>query len=118
MLERDAIRELCDYTDFTWAVYERALGSLPPGMLTTAVPGSGWPALIDAFRHFCDAYETWLHERLGARAVIVADPASVVDWPGIAEWRRQTRASLPASWRTRPTTGSTSPTSPFRTASP
>jgi uncharacterized damage-inducible protein DinB len=60
----------------------------------SVVPGSGWPALIDAFRHFCGAYETWLHRRLGAAAVIVPDPASVVDWRAIAEWRRRTRASF------------------------
>ena len=95
-MDRRAIEELYDITDFTWATCVELLPKLPEGGLTAPVPGSGWPALINAFGHINYAYDRWLHERLKARDVIVADPKSVGDWATIEDWRAQARASFRA----------------------
>ena len=94
MMDRRAIEELYDMTDFTWTTCVELLRKLPDGALTEPVPGSGWPTLINAFRHINYAYDRWLHETLKARDVIVAEPASVADWPTIEDWRDQARASF------------------------
>jgi uncharacterized damage-inducible protein DinB len=93
-MDRRAIEEMYDMTDFTWATYVEFLAKLPEGALRAPVPGSGWPALINAFGHINYAYDRWLHQTLKARAVIVAEPASVADWLTVEDWRAQARASF------------------------
>ena len=95
-MDRSAIEELYDMTDFTWARYVEFLAKLPEGALTAPVPGSGWPALANAFVHINYAYDRWLHQTLKARDVIVPDPRSVVTWAAIEDWRAQARASFRA----------------------
>jgi uncharacterized damage-inducible protein DinB len=94
MLNRDAIEELYGYTEFTWSVYGMQVELLPPGELAVPVPGSGWPALIDAFRHLLFAYDRWLHERLGAEAVIVPQIRDVASWEAFEDRRTNVRASF------------------------
>ena len=93
-MDRAAIEELYDMTDFTWETCVGFLDRLPDGALMAPVPGSGWPALINAFGHINYAYDRWLHERLKARDVIVPDFSVIKSWADIAEWRTQARASF------------------------
>lgn len=93
-MNRDAIEELYDLTDFTWGIYVELVKTLPEGALAASVPGSGWPALIDALGHLNYAYDRWLHETLKARDVIVAEPKAVADWQTIERWRSEARDSF------------------------
>jgi hypothetical protein len=94
MLNREALDERYGYTEFTWAVYGKLVSQLAPGRLTAPVDGSGWPSLAAALRHLLRAYDTWLHERLGAGAVAVAHGEDVVSWEAFQEWRTKVRATM------------------------
>ena len=56
---REALRELFDYTSLTWAAYGKALRGMPPEDFTRPVDGSGWPALHAALFHIASAWDGW-----------------------------------------------------------
>jgi uncharacterized damage-inducible protein DinB len=94
VLNSEALHELYGYTEFTWAVYGRLVSQLARGRLTAPVTGSGWPSLAAAFRHLLRAYDTWLHERLGAGPIVVAHGEDVATWEAFAEWREKVRGTV------------------------
>ena len=94
LLNREALEELYDYTDFTWAVYGKMLERLAPGRLTAPVEGSGWPSLAAALRHLLRIYDLWLNERFGAGTVVVANVADVASWEAFQDWRTKVRETM------------------------
>jgi uncharacterized damage-inducible protein DinB len=93
-LKRDAIEELFDYTDFAWAMIGEAVRALPEGTLAKPVPGSGWPALRDAFRHTVGAYDHWLHETLGYAPPVEPLAEAPGTWEAIDGYRGLMRATF------------------------
>jgi uncharacterized damage-inducible protein DinB len=77
-VNRAAIEELFAFTEYGWREYERVIRPLGDELLTTAAPGSGWPALRDALAHINWAYVRWL-----------ADPSATTDEPvvSVASWQ-------------------------------
>jgi uncharacterized damage-inducible protein DinB len=64
-VDRDTLRELFDYTTFTWASYGKSARSLPDEAFTQSVEGSGWPSLRDALFHIAGAWDGWIYEQSG-----------------------------------------------------
>jgi uncharacterized damage-inducible protein DinB len=93
MFDRDALRELLDYTDFTWAAYGNAVRTLPAGALTRPVAGSGWPSLHLALFHIAAAWDGWICDRLGT-PLTTPQPADVASWDHIAGIRATLRPLL------------------------
>jgi uncharacterized damage-inducible protein DinB len=92
MLDRDALRELFDYTDFTWSVWSRALRGMPPEQFTQAVPGSGWPAMRNVLFHIAAAWDEFFVNRFaGELEVIEVDDLT---WPQLDAQRRKVRALM------------------------
>jgi uncharacterized damage-inducible protein DinB len=56
------LRELFNYTTFTWATYGKMVRRLEPGDFARPVEGSGWPALRNALFHIASAWDGWIHE--------------------------------------------------------
>ncbi|MBF6600016.1 MAG: DinB family protein [Dehalococcoidia bacterium] len=94
MLTRDALDELYRYTEYAWDVFAETMRGLPPGMLTQAAPGSGWPSLRDCYRHVVGAYDGWLHYSLKRGELINPPPERLGTWDGIEDYRRRTRATF------------------------
>jgi uncharacterized damage-inducible protein DinB len=69
-MDRAAVEDLFAFTQYGWHEYEEAIRPLGDEVLTKPAPGSGWPALRDAFAHM-----TWAHVRW------LADPAGTTDEP-------------------------------------
>jgi uncharacterized damage-inducible protein DinB len=69
-VDRVAIEELFTFSDYSWREYELLIRPLGAEKLTEPAPGSGWPALRDAFAHMIWAYVRWL-----------ADPAGTTEEP-------------------------------------
>jgi uncharacterized damage-inducible protein DinB len=90
-LNREALSELYEYGDFVWAAYDRSVRALPEGSIGKALPGSGWPALIDAFRHIVSGTDGWLHNALGLGPVLVEKPEALSDWAAVDALRQQLR---------------------------
>jgi uncharacterized damage-inducible protein DinB len=95
-LNREALSELYEYGDFVWVAYDRSVRALPEGSIGKALPGSGWPALIDAYRHVVSGTDGWLHNALGLGPVLVADPEALGDWAAVDGLRRQLRDEIGA----------------------
>jgi uncharacterized damage-inducible protein DinB len=93
MLNRDALRELFDYTDFTWASYGRCLGSLPPDAVTRPAAGSGWESVRQALFHIVAAWDGWICEQTGAELSAV-DPQEITTWEQLDAIRSELRAHL------------------------
>jgi uncharacterized damage-inducible protein DinB len=86
--DRAALRELFDYTTFTWATYAKAAAKLPPEALTCEVEGSGWPALRNALFHIASAWDGWLVDFSGAAETV--DEAYQPDtWNQIEAYRQR-----------------------------
>jgi uncharacterized damage-inducible protein DinB len=92
MLNRDALRELFDYTDYTWAVFGNSVRALPAEKFTEAAPGSGWPALRNALFHIAAAWDEFLVERFDARIETVE--VDDLTWRELNERRGTFRALL------------------------
>jgi uncharacterized damage-inducible protein DinB len=93
MLNREALRELCDYTDFTWAAYANAVRALPPGAFTQPVEGSGWPSLHLALFHIAAAWDGWICARAGV-PLTTSQPADVTSWEQLEAIRGALRPPL------------------------
>jgi uncharacterized damage-inducible protein DinB len=94
-MDRDTLRELFDYTTFTWASYGRSVRSLAPGDLTRPVDGSGWPALRNALFHIASAWDGWMCEQSGV-ALEEIEAADVADWAALEAVRQKNRGMLQA----------------------
>lgn len=66
-MNRDALRELFDYTTFTWATYGNIVRSLPNHAFAQGVEGSGWPSLRDVLFHIAAGWDDWICELTGRR---------------------------------------------------
>ncbi len=66
-----ALRDLFDYTDFTWASHGRSLKLLPDDALTRQIDIAGRPMLGHGLYHLASAWDGWLNGhsplRLGRR---------------------------------------------------
>jgi uncharacterized damage-inducible protein DinB len=109
-VDRDALRELFDYTTFTWASYGNSVRALAPGDFTRPVEGSEWPALSVALCHLAFAWDGWLYERFGidekprnvddawrdSKDVRIAAAMAVSSWEELQRHRERLRGLL---WR-------------------
>jgi uncharacterized damage-inducible protein DinB len=87
-MDRAAIEELFAFTDFAWREYADLLRPLGDEFLTKPAPGSGWPALRDAFAHINWAYVRWLSEPAGT----CDEPrATVSSWDELEDYRQDVR---------------------------
>jgi uncharacterized damage-inducible protein DinB len=64
-MNREALRELFDYTTFTWAALGESVRSLPAEAFAQPVEGSGWPSLRNALFHIAAAWDGWICEQTG-----------------------------------------------------
>ena len=62
-MDRAAIKELFGFTEYSRRQYTEAIRPLGNDVVTKPAPGSGWPALRDAFVHVNWAYVRWLADR-------------------------------------------------------
>ena len=90
-MDRDALRELFDYTSFTWASYGNALAQLPGDAFGREVDGPGWPSLRDALFHVATGWDDWLRDRLGADHPLDATAGSIESWDALQPHRERTR---------------------------
>jgi uncharacterized damage-inducible protein DinB len=94
MLNRDALDDLYEYTDWTWKVFAKKIQSLPADTLTKPAPGSGWPALRDCYYHFVGTYDFFLHNVLHLGELIRPPKESIATWRDMEAYRHSTRATL------------------------
>lgn len=91
--DRDALRELFDYTAFTWASYAKVTAKLPADALTREIDGSGWPALRNALFHVASAWDGWINEFAGTGATVDKDYKPDT-WGEIDAYRQRMRPLL------------------------
>lgn len=91
---RAALRDLFDYTVFTWQSYARCLATLPPDVLSQPIPDAGWPALRDVFFHIALAWDGWLRDYLGIDDPLDATPESLSSWDDVQVHREKIRGWL------------------------
>lgn len=87
-MDRPAIDELFAFTDYSWRLYAEAVRPLGDETLVRAAPGSGWPALRDAFVHINWAYVRWLADYAGTSAI---QPEQINSWDELEDYRRRVR---------------------------
>ncbi len=87
-MDRAAIEELFAFTDYTWREHAEAVRPLGDATLLKAAPGSGWPALRDAFVHINRAYVRWLADPAGTSAI---EPEQINSWAELEDYRRRVR---------------------------
>jgi uncharacterized damage-inducible protein DinB len=92
-LSRDALRELFDYTTFTWATYANLVCALPADALTRPIAGSGWPSLRDALFHIATPWDEWICARTG-EPYDVPQQEQVSSWDQLAAVRAMLRSLL------------------------
>ncbi len=90
-MDRPAIEELFAFTDYTWREHERAIRPLGDDTLVKPAPGSGWPALRDAFVHINWAYDRWLADPAGTSGI---EPEPVNSWDDLESYRRRVRVGF------------------------
>ncbi|HEV8574864.1 MAG TPA: DinB family protein [Dehalococcoidia bacterium] len=88
-MDRPAIEDLFAFTDYSWRQYAEAVRPLGDETLVKAAPGSGWPALRDAFVHINWAYVRWLWDPTGTSAI---EPEQVDSWDELEHYRRRVRS--------------------------
>jgi uncharacterized damage-inducible protein DinB len=91
VFDRAALRDLYDYTEFTWETYRRVSATLPADALSRPVEGSEWPALRNALFHIACAWDGWLRDRLGADDPLDATPDDISSWEDLQLHRDRTR---------------------------
>jgi uncharacterized damage-inducible protein DinB len=87
-MDRPAVEDLFAFTDYSWRTYADAVRPLGDEMLTKPAPGSGWPALRDAFVHIHWAYVRWLADPNGTSAT---EPERVTSWDELEDYRTRVR---------------------------
>jgi uncharacterized damage-inducible protein DinB len=95
-MERAALLDLLDYTDFTWASYERVLTSLPDDALTRPIDTAGRQTLGHGLFHLAAAWSEWFEEHAPAHITFPAtdDEACRRELSSILAWRGATRAVM------------------------
>jgi uncharacterized damage-inducible protein DinB len=93
-MDRAALHELLDYTDFTWGAYRRAIRDLPAEVFSRPVEGSGWPALGNALFHIAGAWDEWLRDAAGEDYEIRDIAWYLESWERLDEFRGLTRRWL------------------------
>jgi uncharacterized damage-inducible protein DinB len=68
--DRAALRELFDYTTFTWSAYADAMRGVSQEDFARAVDGSGWPSLRQALFHIAAAWDGWICTQSGSGETI------------------------------------------------
>jgi uncharacterized damage-inducible protein DinB len=91
--DRQALRELFDYTTFTWASYAKVASKLPAEALTREIDGSGWPALRSALFHIASAWDGWISE-FSASGETVDESYQPETWAEIDRYRQRMRPML------------------------
>jgi uncharacterized damage-inducible protein DinB len=94
-VDRDTLRELFDYTTFTWASYGRTVRALPEGALLQPVERSGWPALRNALFHIAGGWDGWIHEQSG-KTLPDIEVTDMTDWARLDAMRQTNRTMLEA----------------------
>jgi uncharacterized damage-inducible protein DinB len=92
-VNREALRELFDYTTFTWASYGIALRSLPPDACLQQVEGSGWESLRQVLFHIAAGWDEWICELTGAEPQTIEAP-DVTTWEQMEAIRSKLRPLL------------------------
>jgi uncharacterized damage-inducible protein DinB len=87
-VDHAAIEELFAFTDYSWRQYAEVVRPLGDDVLRKPAPGSGWPALRDAFVHINWAYVRWLTEPAGTSAI---EPERVNSWQELEDYRQRVR---------------------------
>lgn len=87
-MDRRALEELFSFTEYSWREYADAIRPLGEEVLVRAAPGSGWPALRDAFVHINWAYDRWLADPAGTSAI---EPDPIDSWIGLEAYRERVR---------------------------
>jgi uncharacterized damage-inducible protein DinB len=87
-MDRTAIEDLFAFTDYGWRQFENAVRPLGDETLTKPAPGSGWPALRDAFVHINWAYVRWLADPRKTSAI---EPERITSWDELEGYRRRVR---------------------------
>jgi len=87
-VDRAAIEELFAFTDYSWRPYAETVRPLGDETLVRPAPGSGWPALRDAFVHKC-----WVYVRLLAEPTRTSanEPEHINSWDELEDYRRRLR---------------------------
>jgi uncharacterized damage-inducible protein DinB len=88
-MDRSGIEELFAFTEYCWRTYTEAVRPLGDETLLKAAPGSGWPALRDAFVHINWAYVRWLADPAGTSAI---EPEQINSWDELEDYRRRVRS--------------------------
>lgn len=87
-MDRPAVERLWTFTEYSWREHEAAIRPLGDEVLTRPAPGSGWPALADAFAHVNWAYVRWLASPAGT----TEEPVErVTSWAELDAFRRRVR---------------------------
>ena len=89
-MDRTAIEDLFAFTDFSWRIHAETVRGLGGDALVEPAPGSGWPALRDAFGHMNWAYERWLADPAGTTAAPF-DVEAIRSWDDLESYRRRVR---------------------------
>jgi uncharacterized damage-inducible protein DinB len=92
-LDREALRELFDYTTFTWASYSKAMRNVAAEDYARPMEGSGWPALRNALFHIASAWDRWICEFSGSGEV-VDEAYRPETWEETDAYRQRMRARL------------------------
>lgn len=92
-MNREALRELFDYTTFTWASYGVAMRTLPSDAFVRPIEGSGWASLRQPLFHIAAAWDEWICERIGADPQTV-ESADVRTWDEMEAIRSRMRPLL------------------------
>lgn len=98
-MDRAAINELYDYTEFAWERVAATIDTLPPSQFAERVPGSGWPALGDCFEHFVSAYDGWINGEwaLALGKLLYPGPEALRTWAQMRAYRRGVRDAFEAA---------------------
>jgi uncharacterized damage-inducible protein DinB len=94
VFSRETLRELFDFTTFTWETYGNSLRRLPSDAIARPVPGSDWPALRNVLFHAATSWDNWLRDRLGYDDPLDATSETVTSWDELKEHRERTRGWL------------------------
>jgi uncharacterized damage-inducible protein DinB len=87
-MDRAAIEDLFAFTEYSWRVYADAVRPLGDETLVKPAPGSGWPALRDAFVHINWAYVRWLADPNGTSST---GQERIGSWHELEDYRRRVR---------------------------
>ena len=93
-MDRAGLRDLFDYTSFTWSTYGNAIAHLPPGTFMRSFGEPGWRSLRDALFHVASGWDDWLRDRLGVVHPLGATAESIASWVALQVHRERTRGWL------------------------